>query len=227
MPLRLTPYSDRTSILTAYSREQGTLAFAVSPKRRGLYHPLSVLEVEASVRPGRDVHALRNARPMLVLHTVMAQPVRTALTMFLAEVLQVVLRQSEGDPLMFDFIAQAMERLNDAATPVGNFHLAFLVRMAHLLGIAPDCADFAPGRVFDLVDACFRSSAPLHGQMLSPIESVAAERLSRITWENMGHFRYTRPQRAAALRHILEYYTLHHANLSTLKSPAILEALMS
>lgn len=226
MPLRLTPHSDKTSILSAYSRELGAVAFAVSPKRRGLLHPLSVLEVEASVKPGRDVHTFKDARPLLVLHTVMMDPVRGALTMFLAEALQVILRQSEGDALVFDFISEAMARLNDEGTSVGNFHLTFLVRLASILGIAPDCGDYRPGRVFDMVDARFRESAPLHGQALGPAESQAAERLSRISWENMGRYRFTRRQRASALRGILEYYSLHYANLMALKSPSVLEALM-
>lgn len=226
MPLRLTPYSDTKAILSAYSRESGTMAFAVPMKRRGMFHPLAVLEVEASVKPGRDVHTFKEARPLLVLHTVMMDPVRSALTMFLAEALQVILRQSEGDALVFDFVADAMARLNDERTPVGNFHLAFLIRLAAILGIAPDCGEYRPGRVFDMVDACFRASAPLHGQALDPLESTAAYRLSRITWENMGRYRFTRPQRAAALRRILEYYSLHYANLMALKSPSVLEALM-
>lgn len=227
MPLRVTPYSDNRAILSAYSREAGAVAFAVPMKRRGLFHPLAVLEVEASVTPGREVHTLREARPLLVLHTVMADPVRSALTMFLAETLQVILRQGEGDAGVFDFIADAMARLNDERTPTGNFHLTFLVRLASILGIAPDCGDYRPGRVFDMIDARFRESAPLHGKALDPAESAAAERLSRISWENMGRYRFTRAQRAAALRGILEYYTLHYANLTALRSPDVLEALWS
>lgn len=201
------------------------MAFAVPPKRRAMLQPLSLLEVEAAVRPGRDVHTFREARPMLVLHTVMADPARSALTMFLAEALQVILRQSEGDPLVFDFVAEAMAQLNDPATPVTNFHLAFLVRLAQILGIAPDCSNFRSGRVFDMVDACFRTYMPLHGQALGPDEARAAYVLSRITWQNMCHYRFTRAQRAATLQRILEYYTLHHANLLNLNSLPVLNSI--
>lgn len=225
LPLRITAHSDTTAILTAFARELGTMSFAVSPKRRSLLRPLSLLEVEASIRPGREVHTFKDARPILALHNVMADPVRTALTMFLAEALQAILRQSDGDPLVFDFIADAMARLNDPATHVANFHLTFLVRLAAILGIAPDCTDYRPGRIFDMLDARFRTSAPLHGRALNPEQSLAVQRLCRISWHNMARYRYTRAQRAATLRAILEYYTLHHANLSNLHSPAVLEAL--
>lgn len=227
IPLRLMPHSDRTAILSAYSREIGTVAFAVSPKRRALLQPMSLLEVEASVVPTREVHTFGEARPMLVLHTVMADPVRASLAMFLAEALQAILRQSEGDAVVFDFIADAMARLNDPTVATGNFHLTFLVRLAAILGIAPDCSDYRQGMLFDMVDARFRQSMPLHGNALAPDEARAAAMLCRISWRNMGRFRFSRAQRAAALRRILEYYTLHHANLLGLRSLAILEALFS
>lgn len=227
LPLRLTPYSDSKAILSAYSRELGTLAFSVPIKRRGMYHPLAVLEVEATIRPGREVHSFREPRALVMMHGVMTDPVRSALVMFLAEALQTLLRQSEGDPLVFDFVADAMKRLNDPDTPVANFHIAFLVRLAAILGIAPDCSEWRPGMVFDMVDARFRATMPLHGQGLDPAESEAVERLSRITWANMSRYRFSRSGRSQALRGILQYYTLHYANLSSLKSLPILESLFN
>lgn len=231
-PLRVTPYSDRTCILSAYSRELGAISFAVpagsgagAARRRALLMPMNLLEVEAQIRPGREVHTLREPRALMPLHGVMASPARSAVAMFLAEALGVILRQGEGDPRVFDFIAGAMERLNSPGVPAANFHLAFLVGLATVLGIAPDAGDFRPGRLFDMVDACFRQSAALHGRTLSPEESMAAERLCRLTWENMGRYRFSREQRARALDRVLEYYTLHYANLSSLKSPGILRML--
>ncbi len=234
LPLRLTPHSDKTSLLSAFSRELGTISFAVpagsgrgATRRRALLSILTPLEVEASIRPGREVHTFKEPRALMPLHLVQIDPVRAALAMFLAEALLPILRQNEGDPLVFDYIVDAMRRLNDEATPPANFHIAFLVGLASLLGIAPDAGNFRHGRVFDMIDACFRSSAPLHGRALSPQESLAAERLMRMTWHNMGRYRYSASQRAAALGRVLEYFTLHHANLSSLKSPAVLHTLFS
>lgn len=234
LPLRVTPYSDRTSLLSAFSRELGTISFAVpagsgagAARRRALLSVLTPLEVEASIRPGREVHTFKEPRALMALHLVHTDPIRAALAMFLAEVLQPILRQNEGDPLIFDFISDAMGLLNDASVPPANFHIAFLVGLAGLLGIAPDSGDFHNGRIFDMIDARFRSSTPLHGRALSPDESAAAERLMRMTWKNMGRYRYTGEQRARALNRVLEYYTLHHANLSSLKSPDILHSLFT
>lgn len=233
IPLKLTKHSDRTSILTAFSRDLGTVGFAVpagsgagAQRRRALLMALNPLEVVATVRPGRELHTFREPRALMPLHGVLSDPVRGAVAMFLSEVLAVVLRQSEGDPLVFDFIVDAMRRLNDGEVAVGNFHLTFLIRLSAILGIAPDVESYRPGMVFDMLDGCFRRSAPLHGHYLSPEQSAAAERLFRISWENMHIYRFARAQRSEALDLILEYYTLHLANLQTLKSPAVLKQLL-
>ncbi len=232
LPLRLVQHSDRTSILSAYSRQLGSLTFAVpagpgagAARRRALLMPLNPLEVEAAIRPDKEVHTFRSPRALMPLHGVLTSPVRTSVAMFMAEALQIILRQSEGDPLLYDYIVDAMERLNDPLTPIANFPLAFLTGLASVLGIAPDAANYRKGRIFDMIDACFRTGMPLHGRALSVAESEAAAKLMRISWRNMARYRFTRRERAEALDHILEYYTLHYANLTNLHSPEIFRAL--
>lgn len=228
LPLRLTPHSDRTSILAAYSRELGSVAFTIAAgsKRRALFMPLNPIEVQTTVRPGRELLTLSEPRALMPLHTIISSPERTALAMFMAEVIAPIVRQGGPDPTLFDYIYNAIVRLNNPDTPTANFHLCFLTRMAVILGIAPDISSYRPGKVFDMLDAQFRDSAPLHGHYLSPAESSAVARICRITWENHGQFKFSGQQRAEVLNRILQFYTLHHANISTLKSPAILHAIL-
>lgn len=225
IPLRLTPHSDRTSILQTYSREMGAVSFAVGAKRRALFQPLTPLEVEASVRPGRELHTFREPRVMVYMHTLLSDPERSAVAMFLAEALQTILRQGEADPNTYDYIVEAVSQLNDPAVKPANFHLTFLIRLSVLLGIAPDTAGYRRGMVFDMIDGIFRESAPLHGHYLTPQASAAAATLLRLNWRNMSRLRMAGAVRAEALERILEYYTLHYANLSGMKSPAVLRSL--
>lgn len=232
LPLRLTPHSDRTSILQAYSRETGAVSFAVpagagagAARRRALLQPLTPLEVEAAMRPGREVHTFKEPRPLLTLHTLQAEPERRAVAMFLAEALQIILRQAEADAPTFDFIFDAVRRLNDPDVAPANFHLTFLTGLAVMLGIAPDAASYSPGMVFDMLDGTFRISAPVHGHCLAPDASAAAATLLRLNWQNMSRLRMPAAVRAEALERILEYYTLHYANLSAMHSPSILHTL--
>jgi DNA repair protein RecO (recombination protein O) len=234
LPLHLTAYSDRMSILAAYSREMGRVSLSVpagggreARRLRALLMPLTPVECNVDIRPGREIHRMSAPRALQVLHTVLTDPLRSAMAMFLAEVLNATLRQSEGEPTLFDFITDAVRRLNSPTTSVANFHLAFLWQLARHLGIEPDLSGWAPGRVLDLQDGVCRATPPLHGRFLSPDETLAAARLSAITWENQHLYRFTRQQRAQVLDLMLDYISLHYANLRSLRSLSILQQLFN
>lgn len=194
---------------------------------RALLMPLSVIECEADIRPGRDIHTMSNVRAIDALHGLRSDPVKGSVAMFLAEVLAGVLREGPADRGVWHFIAGSIRTL-DRMDPrrVANFHLCFLYGLGQCLGVAPDATDYAPGRVFDMRDGCFRSSAPLHADFLSPMESRAVWAVSRLTYANMHGWRMSRQQRQAVLDIILDYYAMHYAPMSGLKSLDVLRMLM-
>lgn len=233
IPLRVTPHSDRTSILQAYSLEMGAVSFAVpagagggAARRRALLQPLMPLEVEARIYPGRELHTFREPRARIQIHTILTHPERAAVAMFMAEVLQRLLQQADADSSTYYYIEQTIGLLNNPAVPVGNFALMFLRGLTVCLGIEPDGQDFRPGMLFDMIDGCFRRSAPLHGHSLSVGASAVAARLLRMTWRNQRFFRFSASERREVLDRILEYYSLHYAPLTNLKSPGVLHQLL-
>lgn len=233
LPLRLISHSDRTSILNAYSREMGRVSFAVASgsgagaaRRRALLMPLNPVEVVASVRGGSELMTFREPRALMPLHIIMSSPVRSAVALFMAEVLERVLRQAESEPLLFDFLIDAISRLNSEETAPANFHLCFMIRLASMLGIAPDCSEYVPGMVFDMTGGIFRASMPVgNSRVLSAADSAVAERFLRMNWDNQAAYRLDRNRRNEVLEFILDYYSLHLADLSALRSPAILHSL--
>ena len=232
--LRTIRHNDRHNIFTAYSLERGRMAFAVSAgagrnaaRMRALMMPLSLIECEAELKPGVEVGRLANPRALATLHSVASNPVKNSLALFLAEVLGAVLRDGPGDESVWRFIAHGIMQL-DALPParLANFHLCFLAGLARVLGVAPDITDYREAMVFDLVDARFRMTAPLHTRHLAASEARAVVTLMRLTYANMHRWRMDRATRARVLEGVLEYYTLHHTQLTSLRSLDVLHALM-
>ena len=231
--LKVTRYSDTQSILTAYSREWGKVAFAMTvgkgkgaSRLRALTMPLGLVECETDMRPGRDVLPLRQARPLAVLSDMHSNPVKQMLAMFLAEVLAAVLRDSVPDAHLYDYLDASARYLDGMSVgEVANFHICFLIHLGRLLGIEPDVSTYAPGSMLDMRDGIWRRSMPLHGEALTPEESEVAMSLQRMTYANMSAFRFTREQRAKALDMVLRYYSLHVTPLSGLRSLEILRAM--
>jgi len=232
--LRTIRHNERHNILTAFSLESGRVAFAVSAgsgraasRMRALMMPLSIVECEADIKPGRDIHTMANVRSMTALHGIHSHPVRSSLAMFLAEVLGCILRDGPPDSLLWQFIADGIVNL-DRIPPakLANFHLCFLSRLAAVLGIAPDIGSYSDGMVFDMADGRFRMTPPLHPHFFSAADSRAVPMLGRLTFQTMHLWRLSRDERRRILDGILEYYSIHYATLTGLKSLDILRTLM-
>lgn len=233
--LKTVRYSDRHSILSAYSRESGRVSL-LSPAGTGreasrlkaLTMPMSLCECEVHPRPGRDVMPMRQLRTLAPLASLRADPLKTMTAMFLAEVLDASLQGSQADEALFDFIDASVRTL-DASAPAAaaNFHICFLYSLSRHLGIEPDASTFCHGSVLDLADGLWRQSLPLHRDYLDVRDSAVAHAISRMTYANMHRFRFNRQDRHAIIERILDYYAIHLTpRLRQLRSLDILSSLL-
>ena len=231
--LKLVKYSDRQSILTAYSLEAGCVSFAIpmgagkaASRTRALTMPLSILTAVADVEGKREIPPLRNPVPSPPLCGVNSSPLKQMIAMFVAELLSVLLKESQPDEAMFRFLVSSIRILDCAVgREVANFPLAFLYNLARQAGIEPDRSTYRAGRVFDMRDGLWRDTVPVaHHDYLGTEESRIAATVSRITMENMGKFDFSRAERNRALDLMLEYYTMHYVSLRNLKSLDVLRS---
>lgn len=232
--LRTVRYDDRRNIVTVWSAERGRIGLVVpagssreASRRRALMMPLGLFECEADVRPGSELLNVRDVRPMAVLPSVNSSPAKTVVAMFLAEVLEKVLRESPPDTRMWDFIFSSVVVLDGMSLRgTANFPLVFLCRLGGMLGIEPDVSEWKPGRFFDMTEGLYRQSAPLDGKWLAPDEAAVAAIVQRMTYASANRLSLSRHLRREILDRILNYYTLHLARLDTLKSLPVVRDLL-
>ena len=129
--LSLQPQSDKAHLLHAYTREGGRVNYKVYGLGRkntsGKYSPLSVVQLTT------DEHSVRTAQLTYVPTTLITDPYKRTIALFMSEVLYHVLRHPMADEPMYDFIAKAIEELDKTNEPQ-NFHLSFLIDFAEKLG---------------------------------------------------------------------------------------------
>lgn len=232
--MRTVRYSDRNSILTAYTRQGGRLSFLVpagtgraAARLRALLMPMGRFECVADIRPGRDIHSIRDVKAVVL--PPVADPLRSTIALFVADMLSTLLKEPMSDPLLFDFIDDALRRLGDnrkgmmlEGAALLNFHICFLIRLTRFLGIEPDWPTYLPGAVLDFADGIFRPFPPSHRNFLPPGESEAASLLGRMNFRNLGHFSMTRFERNTILDRILLYYQTHFPSVGEPSSLSIL-----
>lgn len=227
-------YSDKHNIVHIYTDGHGLMSFAVpqgktpaARMRNALLMPLSLVDMEAGLRQGRDLAIMREVRRNYPLTLLYSDPVKNAIALFISELLTHVIQEPEGNESLFNYIEQAVQLLEEMPGNVANFHICFLYHLGRHLGIQPNLESYRQEHWFDMTDGVFVPAATANHQYLPPQEAQVIHLLSRMTFANMGLFRFNREERNRMLDVIIAYYRLHNASIGTLRSPDILKQLFT
>lgn len=225
-------YSDKHNIVRIYTRQCGLMAFAVpqgktpaARQRNALLMPLSLVDAQARIMPGRELASLRDLRRNGALSSIYADPVKSAIAMYVCELLTHAIQEHEQNQPLYDYIEKCVMILDSLKQGLANFHICFTYHLGILIGIQPDTSTYSEGCWFDMRGGVFAQTPGVGGHWLRPAEARVIWMLSRMTFANMHHFRFTRTQRNEVLDLMLTYYKLHQSTLGTLRSPDILKQL--
>ncbi|MBQ2540692.1 MAG: recombination protein O N-terminal domain-containing protein [Paludibacteraceae bacterium] len=138
--LQLRPYSDRASILHAYTRAGGRgtyILYGVGSRRKGagVYTPLSL--VELTVREGRNgsLSTVEQAHLIYTPSLITTDIRRQTVAIFLSELLSHTLYQPMQDEALFDYLMTVVADLDRCDDPE-NVHLRTMCGLASRLGFA-------------------------------------------------------------------------------------------
>ncbi len=225
-------YSDKHNIVHIFTDAHGRMAFAVpqgrtrgSRQRNAMLMPLSLVEMEARLASGRELASMHDLRLVRPLTGIYGNPAKSAVAMFMGEVLSHCIQEQERNQPLFQFIEQSVDTLNQLQRGVANFHICFLYRLGEFLGIQPDMDTYTPGAWFDMAGGVFTSHPAAVPHLMRPEEAAVIRVMSRMTYDNIHVFRFNREQRNQVLDTILAYYRLHNSTLGTLQSPDVLKQL--
>lgn len=230
--LHVLRYSDKNSIAHILTDLHGRMAFLIpqgstksARMRNAIFMPLSLIEFEGKIIPGKSLHSFRDAQSRFPLARIYSDPVKNAIAMFISELLSRSLQESEENRALFQFLDTSIRLLDDMDDGVGNFHIWFLYNLGVFLGIQPDTETYRPGYWFDMMNGVFTPSRPASPHVLPPSEARVMALLSRMTFSNLHRFRFNRHQRNDILETALTYYRLHNSTLGAMRSPEILKQL--
>ena len=240
-------YGEARLIVDMFTREVGRLSFAIPiPKtskgrlKKQYFQPMTLLEVECDVRQRSQLQKMKDARLLTAYTSIPFSPEKLAITLFTAEFLCHALRAEQQNEPLFAYLYDSMQWLDMSETGYANFHLTFLIRMSRFLGFYPNLDSLTPdpspkreGRLrsegnhlfFDLREARFCNTAPLHRDFLQPDEARMIQLLMRMDFPTMHLFRLSHQERNRIAEVLLHYYQLHIPQFPELKSLDVLKEL--
>lgn len=227
-------YNDKSNIIHIYTETEGQMSFlAPLPRSRKsavkpvFFQPLSIIEFEAEIRLKATLHPIKEARMRYLFHSLPYDPYKSAIALFLAEFLFRALREETENKQLFTYLLYSIQWLDTCESNFANFHLVFLMRLSRFLGLYPNTENYTEGCYFDLMNACFSPSKPMHGMFVSPEEAAHIRILLRMNYDTMHLFSMNRWERNRCLDIISEYYRLHLPDFPELKSLTVLQELFT
>lgn len=130
----LSPDFGRRSFIVSKGRKSGTMAG---------WQPLSILSVEVTENPKSDLWRLGKAMALYPLSGLRSDMGKSAISMFMAEVLYRTLRDGI-EPGLYEWCEKSILTLDALKDSYANYHLRWLLELCSAMGFTPTMAYLAP-----------------------------------------------------------------------------------
>lgn len=233
--LNTVKYSEDKIIVNALSRDSGRVSLLVrvvhsqkSAVRHTLFQPLSILEVEWEASPRTTLFKPKSARPAIQTLSILCDPAKSAIAMFLSEFLGHVTRNEFDGGMVFEYIVYALQWLDVSESDYANFHIVFLLKLARFVGIDPNTdLPSEPSHMlyFNLQEGEYCATRPDHTYYINAREADILRTLLRLNFGTMHLFKMSGAERSRILSLIVTYYRLHLPGIPELKSLEVLRTM--
>ncbi len=221
-------YKDNDLIVKCYTQNQGVVSYLLkgvlaskkSNKKVAYFQLLSQLQLNTDYKPNRSLQYVKDVKTDFLYTSLHTNILKSAIVMFLAEVLAQALQEEEQNDGLYSYIQTTLQWL-DANDSYSNFHLLFLLQLTKYLGFYPDHTNLDIASYFNLVDGEFQeestSKYSISGENLTLLKQLLG-----MTFDDIKNIKISARQRQSFLTTILVYFELHLGNFKKPKSLQIL-----
>ena len=155
---------------------QGVRSRSGRGSKLALFQPMFPVEFEGLESSRQQMHRFREVRTAFSLQSLPFDVRKSTMALFMAEVLYRLVRESEPNEALFDFVWGSVEALDEAADGVANFHLWFLSNLCRFLGFSPG-NDYSPDAWFDIAEGHFTSARPPREHAVSQENAASTQEI--------------------------------------------------
>ncbi len=225
-------YGENSMVVHLLTDVGGRVSFIVqgvrSSRGRGskaaLFQPLFAVEFEGIDSSRAELHKFREVRSGITLSRTPFDIRRSTISLFIAEVLYRLVKESGRNDSLFEMVWRSVESLDRIESGVANFHLWFLANLSRELGFTPD-DNYRNGAWFDIREGSYTPFEPAGGYAMTQSQSRLLNRMMTIDVSELGDVELSREQRVSLLEALLNYYGYHLDAINTIQSIAILREL--
>jgi DNA repair protein RecO (recombination protein O) len=220
-------HTDSNFIVRIYTRNYGLKSFIIrsgkTPKTsvQHLLQPLALLEFESHIKEQASLQQLKSLRIAHALQAIPFETGKSAIVLFLDEVLYKTIPDDYENDALFTFLWDAVILLDDAFS-AKNFHLWCLLEITRYFGFYPQYEDNNRNNYFDLLLGQFVGEKPLHQSAMEKEQAQLLMQLLDKEWPQVQDLELHSEQRKILLDHLVLYIRIHLENLREIKSLHVL-----
>ncbi|BAO75772.1 DNA repair protein RecO [Winogradskyella sp. PG-2] len=220
-------YRDYDLIVKCYTQQRGVVSYllrGVLKSKKGktktvYFQALSQLQIDENYKPNQSLHSIKEVKLNYIYKSLHTNIYKSAIVLFLSEVLSNVLKEEEKNEDLFNYIETALQYL-DNENQFSNFHLLFLLKLTRYLGFQPENLN-SNYPFFNLKSGVFEATNngiySISGENLTLLK-----RLLGINFDALSFVKINAKQRQEFLNMLLYYFELH---LGGFKKPKSLQVL--
>ncbi len=220
-------YGDSSLIVSLLTDTIGRQSYIVQGirSRKGnksaILQPMFPVEFEGLTSTRSQLDRMKDLRLSYPLKSIPFDVRKSTISLFMAETLDKLIRETEPAPELFAFIRDSVLALDCLTEGVSNFHLWFLVRMSAFLGFRPaNC--YSEGDMFDIIEGSFTSVRPAHAIFIDRPGAALMDAMMQCDISGLGGIELARGQRSAFLADLLRYFGYHLEAIGKIESLRIL-----
>ncbi len=222
-------YGETSIIARIYTEQSGLESFLIRGARSRhariraahLQH-LSLVELEYNRRSNKEIQHLKNLKIAHPFRDIPFNVKKSAIAVFLNEVLYKAIREEEPNPALFTFLFNAIQFLDLKSGSIRLFHHLFLILLSRHLGFFPRDNYSESHAYFDLQEGEFtRIEAP--GDLVGERKvSGMLHGLMQMNFDDLDGNPSDAASRQELLELLLRYYRLHIPGFVNIKSHHVL-----
>ena len=219
-------HGESSIISKIFTEKHGLQSFIIkgvrykrAKKKLGLFQPLQLVDINATLIPKKGLQYLAEITIIETISTDKINMNKNFLAIFIAEISSKVLQENEQNSGLFKFVWEIKQKLYNANTIDENFALVFMLNLSEYLGFFPSTENInAP--FFNLETGEFSGKAFNLNIYLTEEKTTILKHL--LLGEKIN---IPQELKSELLKDIIQYFRLHHYNLSNITSHLIIESL--
>ena len=232
--LRSVKYGETSLILDIYTYNWGLRTYVLNGVRKrkatvpaSTVQLLSLVDMVVYHRPEKELNRIKELKPAETLVQLPFDVIRGSIGMFLAELAQQVIKESEQNNDVYAFLKTVILWLDHTEELLKNVPVFLLKQFSVLLGFAPYGSANANTPFFDLKEGSFVTILPDHPYFLPENLSIPFSQSMHLQLSRIGQPDWDKDTRHLLIEKWLDYYCYHIDGFKKLKSYEILRTVLN